>query len=97
MIDEALGGGLDALVTLSNQPAWPIDYAIGDRFEVSTTSPAAVAGYPSITVPAGVAAGLPVGLSLIGTGGADARLLDLAAALEAATSALVRPALTAAG
>ena len=97
MIDEALGGGLDALVTLSNQPAWPIDYAIGDRFEVSTTSPAAVAGYPSITVPAGVAAGLPVGLSLIGTGGADVRLLGLAAAFEAATSALVRPALTAAG
>jgi amidase len=99
MIDEALGGsgGLDAVVTLSNQPAWPIDYAAGDRFEVSTTSPAAVAGYPSITVPAGVAAGLPVGLSMIGTGGEDARLLGLAAAFEAATTALVRPALAAAG
>jgi amidase len=101
MIDDALGsggglaGGLDAVVTLSNQPAWPIDYETGDRFEVSTTSPAAVAGYPSITVPAGVTAGLPVGLSLIGTGGADARLLGLATAFEAATPALVRPAFTA--
>jgi amidase len=92
-IDEALsaGDGLDAVVTLSNQPAWPIDYATGDRFEVSTTSPAAVAGYPSVTVPAGVAAGLPIGLSLIGTSGTDARLLGLAAAFEAATTARVRP------
>ena len=99
IIDGALGGGggLDAVVTLSNQPAWPIDYAAGDRFAVSTTSPAAVAGYPSVTVPAGVAAGLPIGLSLIGTGGADVRLLGLAAAFEAATTALVRPELPAAG
>jgi amidase len=95
MIDEAhSGAGLDAVVTLSNQPAWPIDYTAGDRFEASTTSPAAVAGYPSITVPAGVAAGLPIGVSFIGTGGADVRLLSLAAAFEAATTALVRPELS---
>jgi amidase len=92
MIDEALNGaGLDAVVTLSKQPAWPIDYATGDRFEASTTSPAAVAGYPSITVPAGVAAALPIGVSFIGTRGADDRLLSLTAAFEAVTTALVRP------
>jgi amidase len=99
MIDEALreATGLDAIVTASNQPAWPIDYATGDRFELSTTSPAAVAGYPTITVPAGLAAGLPIGLSLIGPVGADARLLGLAAAFETATTALVPPGLAAAG
>jgi amidase len=92
MIDETLRGDrLDAVVTVSNQPAWLIDYAAGDRFEVSTTSPAAVAGYPSVTVPAGVAAGLPIGMSLIGAAGTDGRLLGLAAAFEAVTTALVRP------
>ena len=101
MIDDALRGDgadrdLDAVVTLTNQPAWPIDYVTGDRFEMSTTSPAAVAGYPSITVPAGIVAGLPVGVSFLGTGGADARLLGLAAAFEAATTALVPPDLSAA-
>ena len=82
---------------MSNQPAWPIDYATGDRFEVSTTSPAAVAGYPSITVPAGTADAMPIGITLIGAAGTDRALLGLAAAFEAATTALVRPDLTAAG
>jgi len=83
IIDEALDGGVDAVVTISNQPAWRIDYAAGDRFEVSTSSPAAVAGYPTVTVPAGSAAGLPVGVSFLGTRDADDRLLGLAAAFEA--------------
>jgi amidase len=91
MIDEALSQGLDAVVTFSNAPAELIDYAAGDQDEVSTTSPAAVAGYPSVTVPAGVAAGLPIGLSFIGTAGTDEGLLGFAAAFEAATRALVRP------
>lgn len=91
LIDEALGGGLDAVVTVSNGPAWPIDYAAGDRFEVSTSSPAAVSGYPSVTVPAGAVDGLPIGLSFLGTAGADVHLLGLAAAFEQATRAIVRP------
>jgi amidase len=95
MIDDALsrGGGLDAVVTFSNAPAELIDYTAGDQDEVSTTSPAAVAGYPSVTVPAGVAAGLPIGLSFIGAAGTDERILGIAAAFEGATGALVRPGL----
>jgi amidase len=99
MIDEALsrGGGVDGIVTVSEQPASLIDYESGNAAGVSTTSPAAVSGYPSVTVPAGVAAKLPVGLSFIGAAGSDAHLLGLAAAFEAATTPLVRPRLTASG
>jgi amidase len=91
LVDDALGVGLDAVVTVSNGPAWPIDYADGDRFEVSTSSPAAVSGYPSVTVPAGAVDGLPIGLSFLGPPGADLQLLGLAAAFEQATQAIVRP------
>lgn len=87
-IDRVLGeSGLDAIVTLSNGPAPRIDYARGDGPEIRTTSPAAAAGYPSVTVPGGFVGDLPVGISLIGTAGADERLLALAAGLERATEA----------
>lgn len=92
MIDEVLGGEREAVLTLSNNPAWLIDHAAGDRFTISTTSPAAVSGYPSVTVPAGVVDALPIGVSLIGARHADAALVALAAAFEAATHALVTPA-----
>jgi amidase len=57
---------LDALVAPTGGPAWTIDLVNGDHFSESSSTPAAVAGYPSITVPAGSAAGLPVGASFIG-------------------------------
>jgi amidase len=84
LIDEALqpGDALDAVVTVTNPPATRIDYAAGDDSGVSTSSPAAVAGYPSLTLPAGDVGGLPVGLTWIGTSGAERRLLGLAAAFE---------------
>lgn len=87
-IDTALAGhGLDAIVTLTNTPAGPIDYAVGDMVGASTSGPAAVAGYPSITVPAGFVGPLPIGISLLGGPGSTARLLDLAFAFEQATRA----------
>lgn len=92
LLDEALAGhALDAIVALTNTPAWPIDYALGDPAELSTSSPAAVAGYPSITVPAGFAGPLPVGISLLGGAGSAARLFDLAFAFEQATRARRAP------
>lgn len=97
LIDGALGAGVDAIVTVSNGPAWPIDYATGDQFDVSTSSPAAVSGYPSVTVPAGAVDGVPVGLSFLGSVGADDQLLALAAAFEQVTRALVHPRLDRAG
>jgi amidase len=87
-IDQALkSANLDALLALSGGPAWTMDLVNGDHFLGSSTSPAAVSGYPSITVPAGEVAGLPVGISLIGTAWSEPRLVQLAYAFEQATKA----------
>ncbi len=74
--------GLDALITLTGHPAWLIDHVLGDYFSWSTSTPAAVAGYPSVTVPAGMVSGLPVGLSFIGPAWSEPRLIALAHAFE---------------
>lgn len=74
--------GLDAVLTLSGNPAWLTDYVLGDHVTVGTTSPAAVSGYPSITVPAGEVSGLPVGVSFTGAAWSEPRLLALAYAFE---------------
>lgn len=76
---------LDALVAPTGNPAWPIDLVNGDHFTGSVTTPAAVAGYPHITVPAGFEHGLPVGLSFFGRAWSEARLLGFAYAYEQAT------------
>lgn len=76
---------LDALVAPTGGPAWPIDPVNGDHYLGSSSTAAAVAGYPSITVPAGFAHGLPVGISFIGRPWSDAKLLALAFAYEQAT------------
>ena len=59
---------LDAIVAPSGGPAWLTDYVNGDHYAGGSSTPAAVAGYPSITVPAGYVCGLPVGISFIGAG-----------------------------
>ena len=51
----------------TGSPAWKIDLVNGDLFLGASSSPAAMAGYPIVTVPAGYAFGLPVGISFIGT------------------------------
>ena len=76
---------LDALVAPSGNPPWTIDLVNGDHFVGSSTTPAAVAGYPTITVPAGYAFGLPVGISFIGRRWSEAQLLKYAYAYEQAT------------
>lgn len=76
---------LDAIVAPTGSPAWPIDPVNGDHFLGASSTPAAVAGYPSITVPAGFAHGLPVGISFIGKPWSEPRLLALAYAYEQAT------------
>ncbi len=57
---------LDAIVAPTGGPAWPTDLVNGDHFVGGSSTPAAVAGYPAITVPAGNVHGLPVGLSFVG-------------------------------
>ena len=66
-------------------PAWPTDLLNGDHFLGASSSPAAVAGYPSITVPAGAVFGLPVGLSFMGRAWSEPGLIALAYAFEQAT------------
>ena len=87
-IDAALAANaVDALVAPTGGPAWPIDWINGDHFSGGSSSLAAVAGYPSITVPAGEIFGLPVGLSFIGGAFQEPRLIRLAYAFEQATQA----------
>jgi amidase len=76
---------LDALVAPTAGPAWLTDLVGGDHSVGSSSSAAAVAGYPSITVPAGVVFGLPVGISFFGRAWSEPALLRLAFAFEQAT------------
>jgi amidase len=76
---------LDAIVAPTGSPAWPTDLINGDHFLGASSTPAAVAGYPSITVPAGFVHGLPVGLSFIGRAWSEAKLIQYAYAYEQAT------------
>jgi amidase len=76
---------LDAIVAPTGSPAWPIDPVNGDHFLGASSTPAAVAGYPNITVPSGFVHGLPVGISFIGRAWSEAKLLSLAYAYEQAT------------
>ena len=73
-----------ALVAPTNGPAWSIDLVNGDRGVGAASLLPAVAGYPHLTVPMGQVAGLPVGLSFIGTAGSDATLLSLGFSFEQA-------------
>jgi len=79
---------LDALVAPTSGPAWLIDLVNGDGFggnASSPSTPAAVAGYPHITVPAGYFRGLPVGISFFGRAWSEPTLIKLAYAYEQAT------------
>jgi amidase len=75
---------LDALVAPTTGPAHKIDLLYGDRDTGGSSTPAAVAGYPSITVPAGHVFGLPVGVSFFGRAYSEPTLLKLAFAFEQA-------------
>ena len=84
-IDAVLRGhALDALVTPSYGPAVPIDLVNPEAHTGSCTTPAAVAGYPLLTVPSGLAAGLPVAVSFWGTAGSEANLVEIAHGYERA-------------
>jgi amidase len=83
---------LDALVAPTQGPAGLIDLVNGDAGGGgSFTAPAAVAGYPHVTVPMGFVRGLPVGLSFVGRAWSEATLLKLAYAFEQAAPARKQP------
>ena len=76
---------LDAIVAPTGGTPWLIDLVNGDAPSGGSSTPAAVAGYPSITVPAGQVFGLPVGISFIGAAWSEPTLIRLAYAFEQAT------------
>lgn len=76
---------LDAIVSPTGGPAWKIDLINGDNFGLSSSSPAARAGYPNITVPMGYIDGLPVGLSFFGRAWSEPTLIEMAYAFEQKT------------
>jgi amidase len=83
---------LTAIVAPSGDPAWLVDIVNGDCSPGGgCTTPAAVAGYPHITVPAGFVRGLPVGISFFGPAWSEAALIGLAYAFEQATLARRAP------
>src|SRR5205085_7516821 len=82
---------LDALVAPTGSPAWLTDFINGDHPGDSFSSPAAIAGYPHITVPAGQVSGLPVGLSFVGPAFSEPSMIRYASAYEAAAQHRLRP------
>ncbi|MEA2763557.1 MAG: amidase [Gemmatimonadaceae bacterium] len=76
---------LDAIVAPTGNPAWPTDLINGDHFTGASSTPAAVAGYPNINVPAGLSHGLPVGISFFGRAYSEPTLIKIAYAYEQAT------------
>jgi amidase len=76
---------LDALVAPTDGPAWPTDFINGDHFSAGTSTLAAVAGYPHVTVPMGFIFGLPVGISFFGRAWSEPTLIRFAYSYEQAT------------
>jgi amidase len=82
---------LDALVAPTGGPAWVSDLVTGDHFLGSSSSLAAISGYPNITVPMGAVDGLPLGVSFIGPAWSEARIIGLAYAYEQKAHARITP------
>lgn len=85
-IDQTLATyHLDAIVAPTNSPAWTTDLIDGDHFLLGSSTPAAVAGYPDITVPMGYAFDLPVGLSFFASRWSEPQMIALAYSFEQGT------------
>ena len=91
-IDATMGKhNLDAMVGPTGGPAWLTDLVDGDHFGGGSSSAAAVAGYPNVSVPAGFVFGMPVGISFFGRAWSEPVLIRLAYAFEQATKVRKAP------
>jgi amidase len=82
-IDAALKAqNLDVLIAPAMSPAWLTDPVLGDHFVGAGYGAAAVAGYPSLTVPMGESHGLPLGIVFMGPAWSEAKLLSIGHAYE---------------
>jgi amidase len=77
---------LDAIFALTACPAWLTDYTLGDHDVFHTSGPAAVGGFPAVSLPFGYVWGLPVGVSFMGARWSEPRLIALAYAFEQAAA-----------
>lgn len=82
---------LDAVIAPTGAPVWTTDLVNGDHYTGGYSSASAVSGYPHITVPAGTAFGLPIGLSFFAGAWSEPALLKYAFAFEQATKARKAP------
>jgi amidase len=82
---------LDALVAPTGGPAWITDLINGDNASGQTSTAAAVACYPSVSVPAGYVHGLPVGISFFGRAWSEPTLISIAYGFEQATKVRKAP------
>ena len=76
---------LDAVIAPTGSPAWKTDWVNGDAYHLGSSSPAARAGYPNITVPMGFVGDLPVGMSFFGKAWSEPTLIEIAYAFEQKT------------
>jgi amidase len=76
---------LDAIIAPTGSPAWKTDWVNGDFYMLGSSSPAAISGYPNITVPMGFIDVLPVGISFFGRAWSEPLLLEIAYAYEVGT------------
>jgi amidase len=82
---------VDAIIAPTGGPVWATDLVNGDHFTGGYSSASAVAGYPHITVPAGLAFGLPVGISFFGGAWSEPALIKFAYAFEQGSKARQKP------
>jgi amidase len=82
---------LDAFIAPTGGPAWKTDHENGDKFRLGSSSPAAISGYPNITVPMGFVGELPVGISFFGGAWSEPVLLEIAYGFEQWTKARRAP------
>jgi amidase len=91
-IDKVLADNeLDALVAPTGGPAWTTDLVTGDHFLGASSTLAAVAGYPNITVPMGMVRDLPVGISFFAGAWSESKLIGMAYAYEQKSKARKAP------
>jgi amidase len=82
---------LDAIIAPTGSPAWKTDLINGDSFQLGSSSPAAHAGYPNITVPMGYVDNLPVGISFFGRAWSEPVLIEIAYSFEQGTKQRIIP------
>lgn len=82
---------LDALMAPTGAPAWKTDLVNGDHFMGGSSSPAAISGYPNITVPMGFIDDLPVGISFFGRAWSEGLLIEIASGAEGVLQQRRRP------